>query len=219
MNKLRIALISAIYAAFIVVVPDVFINRGAPVLNVHWQEMLFMVLAVVFSVISGYLGFWPTVGTSEVKGQRLLVWGGFVFLFLYVATCSVCERLGFLTVNTGTFRVIGLVIFCLGFIVRLVAIATLGHRHSAFVTLQEDHAIVTTGLYKYIRHPSYLGVLIILVGIPLVFSTWLPLFALPGVFIALKWRMDEEEKFLQEKLGDDYVSYMAKTKRLIPKLY
>jgi protein-S-isoprenylcysteine O-methyltransferase Ste14 len=219
MNKLRIALISAIYGAFLVVVPDVFINRGAPVLAVHWQEIVFMGLATVFSAVSGYLGFWTTVGTSELKSQRLIVWGGFVFLFLYVATCSVCERLGFLMVNTGTFRTIGLVIFCLGFIIRLTAIATLGDRHSAFVTLQEGHAIVKSGIYKYIRHPSYLGVLVILLGTPFVFGTWLPIFALPGVFIALKWRMDDEEKFLCEELGDDYLLYMANTKRLVPGLY
>jgi protein-S-isoprenylcysteine O-methyltransferase Ste14 len=76
-----------------------------------------------------------------------------------------------------------------------------------------------TGPHKLLRHPDAAGKLLSLIGLPLVFNSWLPLLALPGVIIILKWHITEVEDERTIQLGEPYLEYRKKTWNLIPYLY
>jgi protein-S-isoprenylcysteine O-methyltransferase Ste14 len=119
-----------------------------------------------------------------------------------------------------TFYLIGLTLFVLGLIVRWIAIIHLGRFFTVNVVITEDHQLVTTGPYRYVRHPSYTGTLLVFLGFGL---CMLNIFSFAAVCLpisaAFLWRMHVEEEALKEAFGDRYRAYAARTRRLIPAVY
>jgi len=88
------------------------------------------------------------------------------------------------------------------------------------VTKVENQKIVETGLYKFLRHPGYLGQLIIFIGISISISNWISILAMmiPAT-LGFLYRIKVEERFMLKQIGEDYVNYQKHTKRLIPMIY
>ena len=105
------------------------------------------------------------------------------------------------------------------YILAFVALRALGKQYSGYVTLQEDHQLVQTGIYGVIRHPIYLRALMVFVGLPLIFRSWLllPLFVVGVLFVG--YRIRQEEKLLAEHFGAEFEAYRRRTWRLLPYLY
>jgi protein-S-isoprenylcysteine O-methyltransferase len=118
------------------------------------------------------------------------------------------------------FYLVGLALFALGLIVRWIAIIHLGRFFTVNVAIAHDHQLITTGPYRYVRHPSYTGTLLIFLGFGL---CTLNIFSLAAVFLpiatAFFWRMHVEETALREAFGDRYRAYTVQTHRLIPYVY
>ncbi len=114
----------------------------------------------------------------------------------------------------------GSCLFVLGLIMRCYAMAQLGRFFTADVAIAEDHALVDFGLYRFVRHPSYAGILLIDFGFALSFTNWASLLIVfvPFLFVML-YRIHLEEAVLLEALGEQYRSYMRRTKRLLPRIY
>jgi protein-S-isoprenylcysteine O-methyltransferase len=111
-------------------------------------------------------------------------------------------------------------LFVLGLILRWWAIVTLGRFFTVDVTIEKDHELVERGPFRWVRHPSYTGVLIAFVGWALTLRNGAAiLVVLVPVFIAFVRRMNVEEEALRGALGEQYANYMKRTKRLIPGLY
>jgi protein-S-isoprenylcysteine O-methyltransferase len=104
--------------------------------------------------------------------------------------------------------------------VRWYAILYLGRFFTVNVAIAADHRVIDTGPYKYIRHPSYSGVLLIFLGMAISFQNWLGFAVLlfPTTLAFLR-RIDIEEMALRGALGDAYINYSAHTRRLIPFVY
>jgi protein-S-isoprenylcysteine O-methyltransferase Ste14 len=114
-------------------------------------------------------------------------------------------------------RVAGLIVMWLGLAIRGWAIATLGSAFRTTVEVDPGQAVVSTGPYDRVRHPSYTGLLLILAGFGLAIGNWLALaicLALP--LPAVLRRIAVEEAELTRVLGDPYRTYRARTKRLVP---
>lgn len=113
-----------------------------------------------------------------------------------------------------------LVVLLLGITIRLSSIRTLGSFFTSVVIIREDHRLVKTGLYQYVRHPAYTGALLSHAGLGLAFGSWvsLSLGVLPFV-IAAFYRIEVEERALSRRFGEDYASYVKRTDRLIPRVY
>ena len=112
---------------------------------------------------------------------------------------------------------VGISLMFLGVLVRQYAIAILGRFFSLSVQIAEDHKIVDKGPYRLVRHPSYTGVLITSIGLGLAVQSLGALLVLLLFFgISFGYRMYVEERTLLSALGQDYASYMKRTKRLIP---
>lgn len=94
---------------------------------------------------------------------------------------------------------------------------TLGREWSSRLQTREAHHLVTTGPYARVRHPIYLAILSFLTSITLVAANWF-LVAFLAVSIAdLALRIPEEEQMMIEAFGDEYVAYMQRTGRLLPR--
>ena len=114
----------------------------------------------------------------------------------------------------------GIALMLAGICVRWAAIYTLGKYFTRRVTILPDHRLVQSGLYKYLRHPSYSGFLLGDLGLGLAFSNWLSLVIIfVPTFAAALYRMHVEEKALVQAFGSEYLDYCRATNRLIPKLY
>jgi len=112
---------------------------------------------------------------------------------------------------------IGIALILIGVAFRWYSIRVLGRYYSRDVATAEDHQLVETGPYRYIRHPSYTGILLSMLGlgVALVNVGSIVIAFLVG-FLGLWYRIHVEERALLDALGNVYGSYMNRTCRLIP---
>ena len=111
----------------------------------------------------------------------------------------------------------GILLMLLGILIRQWAIAVLGRFFSLTVRVAENHKVVDKGPYRFVRHPSYTGALVTFVGLGLAVQSWAALLGLLLMFgLVFGYRIWVEERTLGAELGADYLSYMKRTKRLIP---
>ncbi|MGD1007233.1 MAG: isoprenylcysteine carboxylmethyltransferase family protein [Ignavibacteriaceae bacterium] len=115
---------------------------------------------------------------------------------------------------------LGLFIVVIGLIIRIISIITLKQYFTYSVAKVEHHELIEKGLYKFIRHPGYLGQLLIFTGISISLSNWLAVILMfLSILIGYTNRIKVEEQFMIEQMGDKYSDYKMKTKKLIPKIY
>ena len=120
----------------------------------------------------------------------------------------------------NTFFAIGMALAVLGFVIRIHSIRTLNQYFTYSVAKVENHKIIETSLYKFIRHPGYLGQLIIFIGISTSISNWLSILVMMiPVTLGYLYRIKVEEGFMLETLGEDYLNYQKRTKKIIPMIY
>jgi protein-S-isoprenylcysteine O-methyltransferase Ste14 len=113
---------------------------------------------------------------------------------------------------------LGLFLLYAGIALRFYAIAVLGAFFTTTVAIAPEQSVIEAGPYRRIRHPSYTGLLMSLLGLGLTLtSNWLSLLVIMGcALIGFSYRIRVEERVLQEQLGQRYQAYMRRTKRLIP---
>lgn len=116
--------------------------------------------------------------------------------------------------------VTAVVFFAAGLILRWWAIVTLGRFFTVDVTIEKDHELVERGPFRWVRHPSYTGVLVAFLGWALTLRNWAAMAAvLVPISVVFIRRMNVEEKALRGALGKRYEQYMKRTKRLVPLIY
>ena len=94
--------------------------------------------------------------------------------------------------------------------------ATLGREWSSQLEMREQHHLVTTGPYAWIRHPIYLALLGFLASIALITANWLFIALLVFSMVDLALRIPKEEQMMIAEFGDEYKAYMQRTGRLFP---
>jgi len=118
------------------------------------------------------------------------------------------------------FYVFGIGVFVTGLVLRVYSIIYLGRFFTINVAIATDHRLIDSGPYRFIRHPSYTGGLMLFLGFGLCIGNWVSVvIIIVPILAVLLWRMGIEEAALLEALGEPYRSYMKRTKRLIPMVY
>ena len=111
---------------------------------------------------------------------------------------------------------LGFILGIAGIVLRWWAVITLGRFFTTRVMTTGDQTVVQRGPYRYVRHPSYSGGLLTILGVILCSTNWLSIacfaIALPG----FAYRIAVEERALTNALGEPYRDYMRRTKRLVP---
>ena len=95
--------------------------------------------------------------------------------------------------------------------------ADLGTNWSISLEVRQNHTLVTQGIYRHVRHPMYLSLLVYSVGQALVVPNWVagPSYGVAMVLLCA-FRLGAEERMMLEEFGVDYEAYMRRTKRLVP---
>lgn len=114
----------------------------------------------------------------------------------------------------------GLLVMWAGLGLRIWAVRVLGSSFRTTVEVDADQQVVDRGPYRWIRHPSYTGILMIVTGLALAYGNWLSLALLLVLPLAgLLPRIAVEEEVLTRILGRPYAEYRTHTKRLVPGLW
>jgi protein-S-isoprenylcysteine O-methyltransferase len=112
---------------------------------------------------------------------------------------------------------LGCAVAIAGIVLRRWAISMLGRFFTRSVMIRENHQVITTGPYRWLRHPAYSGTLFIGLGFGIMLGSWLSIVIMfTGVFFALLPRILHEEKVLEANLDDAYRRFAQGRKRLVP---
>jgi len=147
----------------------------------------------------------------------VLAWIGFVVPLIWVAS-SVFSFAEF-TQLVGPL-VAGVICLGTGLWLFYRSHADLGTNWSVTLEIHQEHRLITQGVYRRIRHPMYAALWLYSVGQTLVIPNWA---AGPSYLVAFAilfvFRVRVEERMMLEQFGDDYAAYMARTRRLVPRMW
>lgn len=120
----------------------------------------------------------------------------------------------------ASLRMAGVLVMWLGLALRVWAIASLGSAFRTTVEVEPGQAVVSSGPYRWIRHPSYAGLLLLVGGFGAALGNWLSLAACVVLPLpAIVWRIHVEEAELNRVLGQAYRTYQSDRARVIPRLW
>jgi protein-S-isoprenylcysteine O-methyltransferase Ste14 len=113
----------------------------------------------------------------------------------------------------------GLMLIVVGFTVLFVATGTLWRSYSSTLVIREDHQLITHGIYRFTRHPIYLGAIMVCVGMPVYASSLGGLLTMAALIPLFLNRIKIEERMLIDEFGLAYRTYQKATSKLIPFIY
>ncbi len=158
----------------------------------------------------------PRTARLEDRGSLRLLWTG-IALGVALAIAAQWVPSARVPGSLTLLRSLALSLMLVGLAMRWVAILTLGRLFTVNVAIHADHSVVETGLYRFVRHPSYVGLLLAFVGLGVFFANWLSILGLlVPITLAVLNRVAHEEQALLTSLGPPYAAYCARTKRFIP---
>jgi protein-S-isoprenylcysteine O-methyltransferase Ste14 len=185
-----------------------------------------LILIIVFSILYGLFEIF--MSRRKRKNRKISKKGDKGSIWLLTISISMGFWLSFTIATTklgriyhwNTFFVIGSLLVFIGFIIRVTSIIKLKRQFTYTVTRLVNHELIETGSYKIIRHPGYLGQLIIFLGISVCLSNWLSiLLMIIPILYGYLYRIKVEEKFMVDQMGEKYLDYRKRTKKLIPYIY
>lgn len=158
------------------------------------------------------------VQKSSDKGTLNIIW--LAILFAISLAIIIMYNINLPFSNNFSVPYLGIFLIIVGVIIRAWAIISLWKSFTVDVAIDENQKLKTNGLYKLIRHPSYLGNLISFIGLGLSFNNILSFLVIASLVIsAFLYRIRIEEKVLSQNFGQEYTDYMKKTKKLIPFIF
>ncbi len=159
-------------------------------------------------------------GRTKTKGDRkslVLLW--ITIVFGITAGFFLANWQDWSALN-AVIALLGLLLFVAGMVVRWVSIIQLNKEFTVDVAILDHHHLKTEGMYKYLRHPSYLGLVLVCLGLAIAMNSMVSLVVVTiPVVLALNYRMKTEEDVLMRQFGAAYQEYRKKTDKIIPKIY
>jgi len=194
---------------------------------VGWFLFVFGIAYPVGSVINYFIRrepFWKSSGgrkpSRDEKGDTSfwLILPGFLIAFFappheWMFMTAILPR-------SIVLQIAGLILIFFAIGLLIWARAHIRGQYSGHIEVKTDHRLVTSGPYRYIRHPSYCGMLLMSLGVVIGYASLVGLagilfFLLPG----LVYRMRVEEKLLYGQFGDNYRVYASHTDKLLPGIW
>lgn len=173
----------------------------------------------LLAVVSFFAGGNLSSGVREDRSNRWVLIAFTVLGLLAGYLPAYTDRQEFLVIDGDTTRWLGVTVYAIGGALRLWPVFVLGNRFSGLVAIQPGHKLVTSGIYSVIRHPSYMGLLLYMLGWDLAFRSGIGVMLTALILLPLLARIQAEERLLRTQFGEEYVAYCARTSRLIPGLY
>ena len=115
---------------------------------------------------------------------------------------------------------LGILILLAGSMLRRYCFRALGRYFTGNVKVEADQPVIEHGLYRFVRHPSYTGGMLMYLGTGLALTNWLSALILVGMgAVTYAYRVRVEEQALGSSIGQPYLEYMRRTKRFIPFIF
>lgn len=116
-------------------------------------------------------------------------------------------------------RFSGLFLLAAGGLLAFWSAMILGKQYSTEITIQKDHQLITSGPFRFIRHPRYLGLIFMALGYALLFRSLAGMAMTLLLIPALIWRIKGEETMMADEFGSDWQAYLKRTWRLVPFIF
>lgn len=194
----------------------------------YWQAWVFI---VVFMVSTNAIGIYLSLkdpallerrkkvgpASEQRMSQKIIMSVTVVALIALFVFCALDYRFGWSPVPWYV-SLLGDVLVALGLLINLVVFRENSYGGASIETVA-DQKVISTGLYGFIRHPMYMGVLVMMIGVPLALGSWWGLVILALIIPVLIWRILDEERMLRNDLPG-YSDYTHKVRyRLVPYLW
>ncbi|WP_349736980.1 methyltransferase family protein [Pseudomonas jessenii] len=185
----------------------------------HGSLLVIALATLIMAVASLFTEVNLSSGEREDRANRWVILAFGVIGLLSGFLPAYTDRIDFWTFGGEGVRWLGALLFIVGGALRLWPVFVLGKRFSGLVAIQPGHRLVTEGIYRNLRNPSYLGMMVIGIGWALAFRSGVGLILVALTLIPLIARIHSEEALLRAQFGSEYEAYCARSWRLIPGLY
>lgn len=196
----------------------------------HELTVRILFAIILFSVFS--IGFYHRIKANRQKDRfsRMKNEGSGIFLVLRIVGFSLWIICLLYPLFPGIFRPFtfreNVIVQITGMILAVGAIpmgyavfTSIGKNITDTVETRKNHQLITTGIYRYIRHPLYTTGFLFFIGLGLLSSNWLVILLSCLVLVALVIRTQTEEEELIKLFGDQYIEYRKTTGKFFPKLF
>jgi len=192
---------------------------GVAAFFAHPSLVALGVVSAAMVVAAFFAGGNISSGEREDRGNRWVLAAFGIIGLLGAWLPAYSDRRNFWIIDGDAIRWVGVALYTVGGALRLWPVYVLGNRFSGLVAIQPGHTLVTGGIYRVIRNPSYLGLLLNSLGWALAFRSWIGVILTAVTLVPLVARMNSEERLLRSQFGEEYDAYRARTSRLIPGVY
>lgn len=191
---------------------------GSPDLIIDWRIVTLMLAGAVMLLTQPAFNFKDaSAHKDDDRSSVILILGaGVVCQILPVLEWAYVRQLSEGTPNVVAIT-IGLSMLIGGLAFRIWSIRTLGKFFTATVQRVEGHRVIKHGPYAIVRHPSYLGATVAMVGTSVLLGAWVAgVVSLIMLTAAYAYRIAAEERLLTQEFGEEYSVYRTGTPGLIP---
>ena len=191
---------------------------GAPELLLR-PEVLYVIVSIAILNFSQ-----PALGKEEAASHKSSDKNTVVLVILCTGLSVAVPIIDFAYFSSAPVNVVriaaGALVNLLGLALRAWAILILGRYFTATVQIQNEHQLVRSGPYKLLRHPSYTGAFVAIVGISVVLASWIGvLSSVVLMSVAYYFRVKAEETEMRSFFGSEYEKYSKGTYKLIPLIW
>jgi len=185
----------------------------------HRALVALAAITVVLMIVAPFSSGNLSAGTQEDRSNRWVLAAFSLIALVNAYVPAYTDRAGIWTLDGDTIRWLGIFLYAAGGALRLWPVFVLGSRFSGLVAIQAGHTLETHGVYGRIRNPSYLGLLVMMLGWALAFRAGAGVLLTALMLPPLVVRIQAEERLLRAHFGAEYDEYCTRTWRLIPGIY
>lgn len=177
------------------------------------MNIIFIVITLLW--VGEFLVF-PSSKKEEQSRKKSfsIILGSILFI---ITLNAIMYFANFLLIDRFFLKVIALILYGSGLFLRYWSLILLGKNFSRDVEVSDEQELISHGIYKHIRHPLYLGLFLLTIAVPLYVGNILVfLLSIVLMFISINIRIKEEEAFMEEILGERYLSWKNQRYKFIP---
>src|SRR5271169_1946469 len=225
MNQLAIRAFAGLFFLFVVMAITIFVPAGAVD---YWQAWVFLIafflppLAITIYLMKNDPKLLERrtsagLGAEQERSQNIIqALAALAFIAMFIVS-SLDHRFGWSAVPAYV-TVLGDILVLLGFYFVFLVFKE-NTFASGTIEVVAEQRVISTGPYALVRHPMYIGALVMLVGVPLALGSWWGLLAIVPMTLVMVWRLLDEEKFLAKNLAG-YCEYQNKVRyHLLPLIW
>lgn len=158
-----------------------------------------------------------SVKMKNDKGSLIILW--ILIILGIVAGFNLADYRKWSSLNYVIYTV-GILVYLFGLIIRWISIFQLKKAFTVDVAISHEQDLKTDGLYSIVRHPSYLGNILIVSGLAIGMNSLLSFLVVTlPVFLAISYRIYVEEAILIKEFGEKYEEYRKTTRKILPYIY